>query len=87
MGETTFYSDGPKPTEERPHSSFRTGLSLAWTPSMIQNLTKGVRTWNNSLGRKNFINSSVIDILTAVKTAAKVAQVLQIIVYLFRAYF
>lgn len=42
MGETIFYSDGPKLTEERLHLSFGTGLCLAWTPSMIQNLTKGV---------------------------------------------
>lgn len=87
MGETIFYSDGPKPTEKRLHSSFRTGLSLAQTPSVLQNLTKGIRTSSNSLGSKNFTKSSVTDMLTAVKPATKVAQVLQIILCLFRAYF
>lgn len=37
---------------------------------MIQNLTKGVRTWSNSLGSKNFMNSLVIDMLTAGKPAS-----------------
>lgn len=43
--------------------------------------------WSIQLRSKNFMNSSVIDMPTAVKPAAKVAQVLQIILYLFRAYF
>lgn len=56
----------PSPTvmaqsqQERPHSSFRTGLSLTQTPSMIQNSTKGFRTWRNSPGIKTVMNSSCL---------------------------
>lgn len=57
-GRNNFYSVGPQPTEERMFSSFRIGLFLAQTLSMIQNLNK---TLGLEHGSKNFINASVID--------------------------
>lgn len=80
-GRNNFYSVGPQPTEERMFSSFRIGLFLAQTLSMIQNLNK---TLGLEHGSKNFINASAIDTLTAVKPAANVAQVLQIILCFFQ---
>lgn len=86
-GRNNFYSAGPQPVEERICSSFRFGLFLAQTPLMIQNINKTWDLEHGAIGNRNFINAWVIDTLTAVKHAANIAQVLQIILWFFQRYF
>lgn len=68
------------------HSQQKKGcIHLSGLPFSINDLEPeqnlGLRTWSNILGRKNFINASVINTLTAVKHAASVAQALQIFLF------
>lgn len=67
------------------------GLSFPWLrlPSVIQKVIKtlGLEHGAIHLEEKKFVNSSVIGTLTALEPAVKVAQLLQIILLLFKAYF
>lgn len=89
MGEAIFYTMAQ--SQQKKDCINLSGLSFPWLrlPSVIQKLTKtlGLEHGAIHLEAKIFANSSMIDMLTALEPAVKVAQLLQMILFLFRAYF